>query len=127
MYYTFYFLDGKKSIVTGTTEANAFSRLGGGGLISAVDFYRSGIDFTYRWDEKTHDWIHDPVFEVDLYEIKVNGIDIQPFHLDFLEKSVIKEYEEARKVKIRREVIDGIHKAFVNVDDVQTMFDWKLF
>jgi len=49
--YTFYWLDGKKEVLSGSNAKDAFVKGGyGGGAIKALDFTCEGIDSEYYWN-----------------------------------------------------------------------------
>lgn len=57
VYWTLYWLGGKRQILEGTTIEKAFSAAGyGSGALSALDFYQNGIDDRYEYDTATSEW-----------------------------------------------------------------------
>lgn len=56
-YYTFYWRDGTKSILQGTSVEVAFNASYSAGAINAVDFYSNGVDHGHYWDPQKHDWV----------------------------------------------------------------------
>lgn len=56
--YTFYWLDGSKSVSKGYSVQEAFSRLGyGGGAINALDFYTEDDKDMYEYDKNFKQWV----------------------------------------------------------------------
>ncbi len=56
-FYTFYWRDGTKSILQGTSAESAFSASYSAGAINAVDLYSNGVDHGHYWDPHKHEWI----------------------------------------------------------------------
>lgn len=56
-FYTFYWRNGTKSILQGTSVEVAFNASYSAGAISAVDFYSNGVDHGHYWDPQKHEWI----------------------------------------------------------------------
>lgn len=55
--FTFYWLTGKREVLKGDTQADAFNRGGySAGAIRALDFYAKGNDRDYYWDSKHRTW-----------------------------------------------------------------------
>ena len=56
-FYTFYWRNGTKSILQGTSVEVAFNASYSAGAISAVDFYSNGVDHGHYWDSQKHEWV----------------------------------------------------------------------
>jgi len=56
--FTFYWGDGLRQVLQGDTPANALNEAGyGGGAIAALDFYVSGDNTEYTWDNNIKGWV----------------------------------------------------------------------
>ena len=59
--FTFYWKTGKREVHYGRDPAEALNKAGyGGGAVRALDFYASGDDSNYRWNETTREWVATP-------------------------------------------------------------------
>ena len=57
MKYTFFWLDGKKEVLEGTTPADALTKAGyGNGAIKALDFFIEGKNNKYIWGDHKYLW-----------------------------------------------------------------------
>lgn len=57
-HYTVYWLDGKRTVLSGLDIADAFRSAGYGcGALGAVDFYSSGECNEYMWDSTQREWV----------------------------------------------------------------------
>lgn len=55
--FTLYWRGGKRQVVTGDTIDAAFTNAGyGNGAMRALDFYASGDDTKYTYNQATHSW-----------------------------------------------------------------------
>lgn len=55
--FTLFWLGGKREVVQGRTIAEAMTLAGyGGGAVRALDFYASGDNTEYRWDDDKREW-----------------------------------------------------------------------
>jgi hypothetical protein len=55
--FTFYWLDGKREVLTGIDEADALNRAGyGSSARHALDVWASGNDNKYEWDGDLKSW-----------------------------------------------------------------------
>lgn len=53
MKYTFYWLDGTRSVLNGNDASDALNKAGiGRGALRALDFYAAGDNKGYEWDGK---------------------------------------------------------------------------
>lgn len=59
--FTFYWRDGKRSVLKGSTVENAFTRAGyDAGALPAVDWYDRGDTDTHTWDTDIKNWVKRP-------------------------------------------------------------------
>ena len=57
MNYTFFWKDGKRETLKGSTPASAMNNAGyGAGALSALDFYESGVGKDWEWNKDTSAW-----------------------------------------------------------------------
>lgn len=55
--FTLFWLDGKREVVQGRIIAEAMTLAGyGNGALRALDFYASGDNTSYWWDDATREW-----------------------------------------------------------------------
>lgn len=55
--FTLYWRDGKREVVWGKTPARAMTIAGyGGGALRALDFYATGDDHAWQWNQSARDW-----------------------------------------------------------------------
>jgi hypothetical protein len=55
--YTIYWRMNDKTVITGTSFANAMNNAGyGAGTVSAIDFYEDGENDDYVWNQTTRNW-----------------------------------------------------------------------
>lgn len=55
--FTLFWLDGRREVVQGRTIAEAMTLAGyGGGALRALDFYASGDNTGYWWEDATREW-----------------------------------------------------------------------
>lgn len=119
VYYTFYFTTGQKYFLSGDTTTTAFSRLGGNGLYSLVDFYQIGLDFSYEYSNETRSWkkLDKQPTEVDILSMTVDGVSIRDFHIHLLRK----EFPAGAVVPWTEEE----NAVWVKLKDIQAYWDWK--
>jgi hypothetical protein len=71
--YTFYWLDGRREVLTGKSPIDAYRRAGyGNGARSSLDFTMNGDDNSYYWDDQDKKWYRKfPIQHLDINLKKV--------------------------------------------------------
>jgi len=55
--FTFFWMDGRRTMCEGTDPADALTKVGyGAGAIRALDFYAHGDNKDYIWNPETRNW-----------------------------------------------------------------------
>ena len=64
--FTFFWLDGKRTMCVGDDPADALTKAGyGGGAVRALDFFAYGDNKDYVWNSNAHEW--DSIKQEDLH------------------------------------------------------------
>lgn len=70
-YFTLYWIDGKRQIISGPTIEQAFSAAGyGAGAVKVVDWYDNGVSETHYYDKNKKEWVKYEQLHIHAQDIK---------------------------------------------------------
>jgi hypothetical protein len=76
--FTVFWRDGSRKILKGVSVEDAFNRAGyGNGSLRAVDFYKEGVDLSYRFKDKA--WIEKEAYHIHILDAKADHILVRNF------------------------------------------------